>query len=657
VRLTQIMPEETLTENEQGGPSLNDTIVAQCFSQYEAGIKFRKFRHDAWHKNEDLYLNREKPALKSRIEVRLPIMGGFIDTLLSKTNESPLVRFGHLSDADIRRAKKVSSYWEFDSTSIRANWDGADRDARKMAALYGRAIYLNYAESSPKYKSYRDLVDVYDFFGEPYGGKYLESHKFLGQDNIWRSKYDLEDNNLYDQNQVKKLVNAQSPEQRKANQKAQEDTKNRLAGLGISGVWQDYMGDDEYRLVQMGTTYHGERYFVVFNPETKIWLRVEKLKDVFKSELWPWTSWATHPDPFNFWSKAPADDLRSGCEAIKLFMSQAAENRMKQNWNMRGYDSEVWTNPKLLEFRMDGLSPAKLKPDQNIQDSIYEFKVGSMGDTLALVQIIDNILGTKTGITASAQGQTDADAKVGIYYGDMKQVADRLGLVNSNKVEELQQAALLWSWGIWEHLSSGEMVKVVGEKGIEWEELTKEDTEPEFSITIKGGVLEAQMDELKKKTKNDALINIKADPNLAPGLNKRLTTEHLLRNAGWEEVDIKLLLDTTNEGNEESVSRAAQAIEDILAKKVPKRYMSADSAFLQRLVDAMDEELEGWQSKAIETYFNAHREIAAMNMARKAKMKAAFDMIRNPAPMNPPPSPIEAPTGEMTPKMPTIPTA
>ena len=638
--------------------SLNDTITAQCFSQYEAGVKFRKFRQDAWYKNEDLYLNREKPALKSRIEVRLPIMGGFIDTLLSKTNESPVVRFGHLSDADIRRAKKTTSYWEFDSASTRANWDGSDRDARKMAGLYGRAIYLNYSESKPKYKSYRELVDVYDFFCEPYGGKYLEIHKFLGQDNIWRSKYDLEGNDLYDQNQVKKLLNAQSPEQRKANQKAQEDTKNRLAGLGISGVWQDYTGDDEYRLIQMGTTYHGERYWVVFNPDTKIWLRVEKNRDIYKSDLWCWTSWATHPDPFNFWSKAPADDLRSGCEAIKLFISQAAENRMKQNWGMRGYDAEVWTNPKLLEFRMDGLAPAKLRPGENIQNSIYEFRVGSMTETLELVNFIDNVLGVKTGITASAQGQTDVDAKVGIYYGDMKQVADRLGLVNSNKVEELQQAALLWSWGIWEHLSSGEMVKVVGEKGVEWEELTKEDTEPEFAITIKGGILEVQMDELKKKTKNDALINIKGDPNLAPILNKRLTTEHMLRNAGWEEVDVKLLLDTQNEGNEESVSRAAQAIEDILAKKVPKRYMSADSAFLQRLVDAMDEELEDWQLKAIETYFNAHRDIVAVNMARKAKMKAVSDMLRGPVPVSTsmPRSPIElSPETPQPTNMPNIP--
>ena len=161
-------------------------IVEQCFKQYEAGRKYRDTRVKDWHGNEDLYLNRPRQALKGRFNVGLPIMGGYIDTLIAKTDETPQAIIAHLNDAHIRAAKKVDSFFEVDSDSIHANWAGADLDSRKMAGLYGRAIYLNYSESDPEYKSYRDLIDVYDFFCEPLGGKYLESHRFLGQDNIFR---------------------------------------------------------------------------------------------------------------------------------------------------------------------------------------------------------------------------------------------------------------------------------------------------------------------------------------------------------------------------------------------------------------------------------------------------------------------------------------
>lgn len=604
------------------GADTKQKIVLQCVKQYEAGIKYRKAREKDWNANEDLYLNKVRKSLKGRFNVPLPMMPGYIDTLISKTVDTPVGVIGHINDAHIRAAKKVQAFFERDTDSIHANWAGADLDGKKMNALYGRTIYLNYSESDPAYKSYRELVDVYDFFCEPLGGKYLESHNFCGQDNIFKSEYDLQDN-YYDQEQVRKLIASINSDDKKQASQDQKAKQNRLAALGITGEWTDYTGDKQFKLVMMGTVYKGERYFVIFNHQTKVWVKIEKLTEVWESNLWPWTSWASFPDRFNFWSKAPADDFRPACEAINVLFNQVLDNRQKKNWPQRAFDAEIFDDPAMLEYRPDGIIPVVVPDSKNLQNGIYEFKAGDIGDTMQVVQIIDSVLGQKSGVTASAQGQTDKDVKVGVYYGDLKQVADRLGLYNRSYVEELEQGILRWSWNLWEHCPQKEMVKVIGENGAEWDILRKEDAEPDFSITIKGGTINQQADEIKKKRRVEALMAIKNDGNLNVLLNRRLTAENILRAGDWEESEIKAILDPSTDATDESISKAAQAIQEVLDGRLPRRYRGATTAFAQKIIDYIsDAEITQQQYDILARYVQAHIDIIQQNMVRKAMMSA-----------------------------------
>src|SRR3990167_3923607 len=283
----------------------------------------------------------------------------------------------------------------------------------------------------------------------------------------------------------------------------------------------------------------------------------------------------------------------------------------------------MFPDPALLEWRPDGLVPVTVPAGKNLQNGIYEFKVGDINDTMNVVQIIDNILGQKTGITAAAQGQSDKDVKVGVYYGDLKQVADRLGLLNRNYIEELEQGILRWSWNLWEHMPQKQLVKVIGENGVEWDELLKEDAEPDFAISIKGGFAEVEADELKKKQKVDSLGAVKADPNLGILLNKKLTAEHTLRAGGWSEDEVKQLLDPQYEGSEESLSRASQAIQDVLEGKMPKRYRSATTAFVQKILDFItDHEVTQIQYDILAAYAEAHMPFVEENMVRRARQQA-----------------------------------
>src|SRR5439155_11190817 len=117
----------------------------------------------------------------------------------------------------------------------------------------------------------------------------------------------------YDGQQVSKLLSASL--MMKKEQLEEMDTREQsMRSLGLNLKAYSYVGQEVYSFVTWGMVYNGVRQYLMFEPKTKIWIRAHKLDDVFKRksdepELWPFVSWATHYDTWNFWSKAPADDV------------------------------------------------------------------------------------------------------------------------------------------------------------------------------------------------------------------------------------------------------------------------------------------------------------------------------------------------------------
>ena len=87
---------------------INQTILAQSLKEYNIALKYRSQRISSWHKNEDLYLQRKKREIQGRHNILLGEMQGFIDTLLSKIDDPPTIRFTPTDEADTRKADKVS---------------------------------------------------------------------------------------------------------------------------------------------------------------------------------------------------------------------------------------------------------------------------------------------------------------------------------------------------------------------------------------------------------------------------------------------------------------------------------------------------------------------------------------------------------------------
>jgi len=600
-----------------------DSIAALCVKQAQASLKYKERRVQDWNENINLYDGvKAKETADGRFDYPLPIMSGFIDTSMSNIKDEPIIEYDHVSFADKKRAKKVTAAWRFYSSPSQMDWATVDLDVKKIAHFTGVGIYKMFFESDPGFNGYLEAIDPFDYLPEPLGGGDLWKHNCGFQDNIFRSKYELENSKHYNAEQVKRLIAAcASTDTSKLNKLEHRAKLNRFAAMGLKyDAVADYQGDNNYRLTEGFTTYQGKKWYVFMDLQTGIWVRIEPLKEVFKSNKPMFVGWQTHRDAFNFLSKAPADDIRPIAIGMRRIFNEAMYNINKRNSGSRAYDPEIFEEPELLQWRPDGLVPATVPAGKAISSGIYEFKTeDNTAITVNLMNFLDNFVGQKTGITPGTQGQSPNDIKVGVYFGDLQRVAARFGLTNKYYAKAWHDLGYLFAWGLWEHMPQELMVKVIGEEGVEWEELLKEDTEPDFAIIVRGGSSELQADELKKKTKADSLGAMANSPLYGRLLNPRLVAEETLRNGGWDEETIKRFMDLNNLGDEDSLINAAQAIQDVLEGKEPRMYRKATLAFLSKIEDFLaTQELDLDKEVKLFAYFNKMQPIVVRNMTRRA---------------------------------------
>jgi len=600
----------------------NEQIINQVRAEYKAGLDYRHQREKDWKNAEDQYFNKQVKSLKHRYNVPIPIVPGFVETLLSKIDDPPTIKFEPIEEADYKAIQKVTAFYQVESEKDDHDWDMIDIDAKKQAIIYGRAVGKYFAQSKPKYKANLELVDVYDFIADPIGGGNLEKHRFCGQDNIFKSKEELKRGVTdlgYDAKAVEKVINATSADKLVDNDNQYKSKQSRLMALGIDGITYNYAGQPLYKFVEFGTTFNGKRYYVLFNNEMGVAVKIAPLEEVFESGLWQFASWATHRDHFNFWSKAPVDDIVPLAEMVRVLVNQELDNRQKKNWGQRAYDPDMFNEPDKLNYRPDGLVPVKSgsTATRAIANGIYQFETPELNGTINLVEYIDNLIGQKSGVTADAQGASSED-KVGIYYGNMQQVADRLGLYNKSYKKFWQAIGRRYVWGLFEHLRSPMAVKMIGEKGVEWDEIKRIEINPEWNIKIEGGNAELQADEVKKKRRQEVMATLLPD-ELAI-LSPRWRAEQKLRIGDFEEDELRMAFDRENEGNREILSEASILIQDCLAGKEYKLNRGANTAFIQKIMDyATDTDgLTDEQYDKLMAIAEEHIPIAQENMARKA---------------------------------------
>lgn len=652
---------------------LADKLTAIAIKQLEAGRKIKSPRMDTIKKIEDLYSNKTAMTLFGKIDIPLPFMAGHLDTVLAKIDAQPNLVFNPTDEADISLADKVTAAWKLNSSSMQTAWSRKDKNEKKLAILSGRGIAKVFADSvGGKYKNYYEVVDHNDFVCEGTQG-HLEDQMYCGQENIFRVPDQIRESarqGFYDAKNSLMIIASCASSENKEGVQAYQNKFNRMQALGLDPINNAFLGQQVINLVEWAMEFEGERYYLLFNEQTHCWLRAEKLievfpcGDTFPKGIYPWVTWAPFEDPFNFWSKGFGDDVMPVAQAIRIIMNQTIINIMRRNSPTRAFDPSVFPDPNKLEWqRPDQLVPVNIGKDP--AKGTYTFETPEIKGTLDLTSYLDNFIGKETGITAEAQGQSDTDAKVGVYYGKLQQVQDRIGTVEKSYNESYAEKGYRFYWGLRTHVTGNLMVQMIGKNGVQWEQLTEKELGDgnDFDIQVSGGSQQAEMDAVKQKRQSDAIAAITANPQLSQTMSAHWLAKNQLKLAGFDDEDLAEAFDTSSDADKTLMDEASNAIQMLLLGKFPRLNMGANAAFIQKIVDfsydnldyikinnkgqqtGIDAKVKG-QYDALMAYANAHKQIAIQNAIRKAKEVAAKEREQQG-----PPAP-GTPTGVVKPPVP-----
>ena len=602
---------------------LADNITLTCAEQLGVSEKFKQPRMAQIKESEDLYFGIVQKTLKNPFNYSFPFMSGFVDHFLSKIDDPPEINFEPQDEADFKVAEKVTAAFAKEKSSVlpEAKWALKDRWVKKMGIFSGRGIYKYFAESPGGiYTPNFSAVDYYDFHCEPDGGGHLDNHIFKGHDFIYKTKEELltgVKDGYYDQMQVADLIGNYNEDDYKDNEDDMGSRNNRAQAMKLDPVSNNYLGEPTFRFAEWYLLYKGVQWYVLWEVKTKKWIRIKPLEEIIPKKLSPFVSWATHEEARLFWSKAPADDARPLAQYLNKLLNQELYNREKQNTGQRAYDAEMFHDVEALShWRPDGLVPADTRNgNKPIAAGIYEFKVSGLSGGVDMVKFLDSFFGQKTGSTPGSQGATEGGKKVGIYFGELEQVNQFIGVRNKSFREAWAELGLRYVYGLDEHLHNDEIqIKLMGAGGIEWNKLTKNDLKRNRMLDIKitGGNEEKEKSAIEKQVKTNALTQVLT-------ANPRWKDEEILKNAGYTEEDIKKAFSMLPPASEKLMSEAAQAIQDIVQKKSPQLNRAANSAFMQKVVDyAVSNDLKQDIYDALIEFAISHGEIAAENEARAA---------------------------------------
>lgn len=608
-----------------------DRITEQAYMQLQTSRQFKRSRLDVIKENENLYHGVVEKSIRNPFNECFPFMAGYIDHLRSKIDDDSNLLYVHQAEADLKKAQKINAFYEMESRSVEpgASWELKHRHAKFNALFSGVAIYKYYADNYMGYRSCLEVISHYDFHCEPRGGAILENHLFCGQDNIFKNKEDVLDSEIYDKTQAQLVVSKYQDNGYKDNDDFDYIRNNRYHALNQNPQAENYVGQHSIKFVEWYTTYKGKRYYVLFNENTKVWVRCCLLTELFPDNLFPYITWHTNEDPDVFWSKAPADDARPVAKIINTMINQELYNRQKRNYGQRAYDVDMFPNvASLADWRPDGLVPVDTKGgSRRIDSGVFEFKVGDLNGTLDLVTWLDQFTGQQTGNTPSAQGVSDNDKKVGVFQGEIEQTERLIGVKNKSYRNALSRLGLLFKQGLEHNLTTEVAIKVMGGKGIEWDKLTPEDLKTERALTIQpvGGVSEIALKRAQDQEKKATVAALAA-------VNPQWKDRQMLLLSGFTEEDVKDAFSTDTFAQKELMSEAAQAEKDIVEGKNPPLNRGADANFMQHIIDfaTNTEKLPLDTYQRLMDYAMAHTDIAVENQMRNAKemvRKRQMDMM------------------------------
>lgn len=562
-----------------------DALTSQALDEIEFARTSKKEVISNWHKNENLYYSKKEDVTVGRANVNLNEAQGFVQSFLSKIHHPYNFKYVKGEEADLRAAKRVNALKEKDRKIGR--WDFKVMLSRVQLIVYGRYIFEYHASSKGGYKSVLTPVDIYQFLIDPSaGGLDIEKAFYLGRGGIIKSKKDIQEgikSGKYLKTEGKELISGTG----NISSETQEDIDGQNRWINL--VNRDRIIDrpDQWKFWEWYTTYKGERYYLLITEDGGKAIRVEKLKDVFKSGKYPFFTAAAYPDLSEFWSPSPMDGVREPMLAKSKSINQMLDNGESINRPMKAFQVGAIKNPALLKYRTDGLIP--VKDGVNIDEAVKFFPTAPIQTSIQVYEKLDEITNINSGVNSGVKGQA-IEKQVGIYEGNQANAADRFSLVSDSEADAQQRFAELYLEGLDEHLTSKVAIEMIGIKGVEFEEISRKNIRRNkpFDIMV---ITSGKAEQMQTTEKRNKLTFLSSKANDQTGTyNKKVLAEMEASIAGFTSDETKYMLDTKNDGEIELMSEAAQDIQDLLSGKDIEVNDLANTAYMQKFKNYMRDE-------------------------------------------------------------------
>lgn len=608
---------------------LRSKIIAQALQELDFARTYKQGKTKNWKTNEDLYYSRKVNTEMARANVDLGQMSSFVHTLLSKIDNPLVFKFVKRKEAQLKRVKLLNALRTIDQD--KNDWDIKDITGKKQALIYGRAIYSYTADSINGYKANLDNVDVYDYLIDPSaGGIDIEKAFYMGRYGVVKTKTDLKKgvkDGIYLRTETSRLIEGSG----NITEMNQEDVnkQNRTWDTNVWTQQKENANPDKYKFWEWYTTFEGVRYYLLLQESGGTAIRVEPLKDLFESEMFPFWTWAAFPDLTEFWTPSYCDYVREIFMAQAISINQMLDNAEQVNKPQKLVNVMAVPNLAELKYRRDGY--IKVNKDIDLNKAVQQLTVPSINTPIEVYNILDGIQEKTSGVTAGAKGVSDED-KVGIYEGNQANAADRFGFLNKSYSFGYKRFAKLYELGVREHLIKKVAVDILGPDGVEIVEVSRRDIfrkDDEFGTMVESSNAETALSETEKRTKIAFLNSQAANPIQNPQKAYELQASI----AGFEEDTIKQLLDTSDYGSAELMSEAERDIEALLDGEKIAPNQSATTAYKQRFVDYMKDNMEYItpdQFELLANYVLSLDQIIMQNTVRQANdilFKQQMEMI------------------------------
>ena len=604
-------------------------IIAQALQELDFARTYKQGKTKNWRTNEDLYYSRKLNTETARANVDLGQMSSFVHTLLSKIDNPLVFKFVKRKEAQLKRIKLLNALRTIDQD--KDDWDIKDITGKKQALIYGRAIYSYTADSINGYKANLENVDVYDYLIDPSaGGIDIEKAFYMGRYGVVKTKTDLKKgvkDGIYLRTETTRLIEGSG----NITEMNQEDVnkQNRTWDTNVWTQQKEIANPDKYKFWEWYTTFEGTRYYLLMTESGGTAIRVEPLKELFESNMFPFWTWAAFPDLTEFWTPSYCDYVREIFMAQAISINQMLDNAEQVNKPQKLVNVMAVPNLAELKYRRDGY--IKVNKDIDLNRAVQQLTVPSINTPIEVYNILDGIQEKTSGVTAGAKGVSDED-KVGIYEGNQANAADRFGFLNKSYSFGYKRFAKLYEHGVREHLIKKVAVDILGPDGVEIVEVSRRDIfrkDDEFGTMVESSNAETALSETEKRTKI-AFLNAQA---ANPIQNPQKAYELQASIAGFEEDTIKQLLDTSDYGSAELMSEAERDIEALLDGEKIAPNQAANTAYKQRFVDYMKDNMEDItpdQFELLANYVLSLDEIIMQNTVRQANdilFKQQMEMI------------------------------